>query len=682
MNFMQVVAKMEFADPSDSISRKYSSLLKECTRLKSLQEGNRVHTHMIIEGLDMNLVLVNRLVDMYGKCGCVMEARHTFDRLPDPNVYSWMALLSAYNNLGFASEVLTLHKQMCKSIVPDNYIFVIVLNACTSLLALEYGQEVHMQMSNIGTEMDAFVQSALINMYVHCGCIIDAYHIFIKADERNVVLWNAMILGHMQQGYCEEAVVLLREMLQEGILPDALTYVGAIQVCASMGLLEKARQHHMELVFFDYIADLTVSNALIDTYTKCGSFQDAWGVFVSMVKKDVVSFNVMIASFIQQGCNDKAISLYEQMKQDGLKPNETTFVSILRACTLLRDGEKGKKLHKEILKNGCKLNCFLASTLIDMYAKCGMIVDAYEVFCTTEDRNVVVWTAMITGYTQQGFGKESLDMFLKMEQNGVKPNEATMLSALKACSILGAEAMGQEINYQIKQSSLQRNTLVMNSLIEMHASCGNMKEALLAFKEMPERDVVSWTALIGGFAQQGFVKEALELFEQMLQEYVKPNAITFVTVLSACSHAGLVEEGYLHFFSMFSEHGVMPTSDIYACVVDLLGRAGHLEEAARVVINMGAQQTELAWRTLLGACRTSSNKSMAKFAMEQIIQLNPDNDAAYVLLHNTDDCTSNFVWSLEVDFLVVNTLSRFNVDASSCSRSGIHSEAKLVLCES
>ncbi|KAI5062641.1 hypothetical protein GOP47_0023180 [Adiantum capillus-veneris] len=675
---MQAAAKMEFTDPS---GKNYYSLLRESTRLKSLQEGHRVHTHMIIEGLDMNLVLANHLVDMYGKCGCVMEARHTFNHMPNHNVYSWMSLLSAYNNLGFASEVLALYKQMCTSIVPDKYIFVTIFNACTGLLALEYGQAAYIQMSKIGTEMDAFVQSSLINMYIDCGCIIDAYHIFIKTDGQNVVLWNAMILGYVQQGYYAEAMVLLGEMLQKGVIPDPITYVGAIQACADMQLLEKVRQYHMELVYFDYIADLTVSNTLIDTYTKCGSFQDAWGVFVSIVKKDVVSYNVMITSFIQQGFSEKAISLYGQMKQDSLKPNETTFVSILKACTHLRDGERGKKFHKEILKDGCKLNSFLASTLIDMYAKCGMIVDAYEVFCTTEDRNVVVWTAMITGYTQQGFGKESLDLFLKMEQKGVMPNAATMISVLKACSILGAEAMGQKVNDRIKQSSLQLDILVMNGLIEMHASCGNMQKALLAFNEMSERDVVSWTALIGGYAQQGFVKEALVFFKQMLQECVKPNAITFVAVLSACSHAGLIEEGYLHFFSMIREHGIVPTSDQYACMVDLLGRAGHLEEAARIIISMEVQHTELAWRTLLGACRTSSNKNLAKFAMKQIIELNPDNDAAYVLLCNTDDDSRNCFWSTQVDALGMNTLSGLSDDMSTCFKTMTSSEAKLVMSE-
>eukprot|EP00250_Pteridium_aquilinum_P009295 c18575_g2_i1 orf=318-1427(+) len=369
---MEAVVMMECTDPFNiqgSINT-YTSLLKECTRIKSLHDGKRAHMHMIIEGRDKNLVLANHLVDMYGKCGSVMEARHTFDRISDHNVFSWMAILSAYTNHGLPKEVLTLYSCIPGSVIPDKFIFVTVLKACTSLIALDYGRNAHVQMMKLGTEMDVFVQSALINMYIRCGSITDACHTFNETSERNVVLWNAMILGYVQQGYFKEAMELVEAMHQEGIVPDKVTFVGSLQVCASMGLLDEARQHHMELVIFEYDADLTVANTLIDTYTKCRSFQDACEVFTTMVERDVVSYNVMIASYVQQESSVKAISLYQKMRQDGIKPDETTFVSILKACTLLGDSERGEKFHRELLKEGCKLNAFLASTLVDMYAKC------------------------------------------------------------------------------------------------------------------------------------------------------------------------------------------------------------------------------------------------------------------------------------------------------------------------
>lgn len=630
----------------------YASLLRECLRMKSLQEGKRVHAHIIIDGLDMDLILANHVVDMYSKCGSVVEARHAFDRMPEHNVFSWMAILSAYANHGLANEVLKSYERMQGgSVVPDKFIFVTVLKACAGLSVLDCGQNAHLEMIKTGIDMDVFVQSTLINMYIKCGSIDDACHTFNDMSEHNVVSWNAMISGYVQQGYPEEAAKLFEEMQQEGVIPDKVTFVGALQVCASMRALEKAQQLHIQLVKLGFNSDLTVSNTLIDTYAKCESIHDAWEVFASITERDVVSWNVIIAAHVQPGSGEKAISLYQQMQQEAIKPNEATFVSILKACTILGDLERGKQFHKKVMKEGFKLNTFLASALVNMYAKCKRLEDAYEVFSNVEEKNVVVWTAMIAGYAQQGLGKEALSLYQRMEQSGLKPNEATLISILKACTSLGSVERGLQIYDQIRKSNLKTNTLVMNSLVEMYANCGSIDDAHLAFNEMSERDVVSWTAMIGGYAQQGLVKEALTLFEQMLKEGVKPNAVTFVSILSACSHAGLIDAGCHYFYSMTRDHGIIPTSDHCACMVDLLGRAGHLEEAADLITNMQTQPTELVWRTLLGACRTFSNEALANYAAEQILQLNPDNDAAYVLLSNMYGASSSCTEALELNEL-------------------------------
>lgn len=609
--------------------------LRKCLRMKDLHEGRSLHAQIVRGGMGVDVFIWNNVVDMYAKCGSIEDARRVFDRMPKHNVFSWTVIISAYVNQGFGEEALKLfHRMQLVGMVPDMFVFATVLQACATLAILEHGRNVHIEMINSGTKIDIFVLSTLIDMYTKCGSIDDAIRTFNKMCERSVVSWNVIISGCVEQGFPEKAVELFAAMHQEATVPDIVTFVSMLKACSSMGVLEKGKQLHMHIFKSTFHSDVSIANTLIDMYAKCGSIDDSWHVFSSMTERDVVSWNVIIAGYVQHSLVDTAISLYQQMKLEAVKPNEVTFVSILKACANLGALERGKQFHEQIIKGGFEMNIFVGSTLVDMFCKCGKLNDAYHVFDNMNERNVVSWTAMIEGYAQQGLGEKAFMLYEQMELHGVTPNQATFISILKACTSLSALEMGKRIHDQIRNSKLEMNNLLVNSLVEMYAKCGSIEDALLAFNEMSERDVVIWTSMIGGYAHQGLGKEALTMFEQMQQEGVKPSAITFVSVLSACSHAGFIDEGRQYFDSMVQDHGISPTADHYACMVDLLGRGGHLEEAADLIKNMLVQPTELVWRTLLSACRSFNNEELAGHAMKQILQLNPNNDAAYVLLSN------------------------------------------------
>ncbi|KAJ7540626.1 hypothetical protein O6H91_10G023400 [Diphasiastrum complanatum] len=369
-------------------------------------------------------------------------------------------------------------------------------------------------------------------------------------------------------------------------------------------------------------------------YAKCGCTQDARELFNNMSDRDVVSWNAMIAGYAQNGLGKEALALYEQMKQEGVQPDNVTFVLLLKACASLEVLEQGKRLHSDIIKRGFQLDVIVGNTLVDMYAKCGCTEDARELFNNMTERDVVSWNAMIAGYAQNGLGKEALALYEQMKQEGVQPDNVTCVLLLKACACLAALEQGKQIHADIIKRGFQSDVIVGSTLVDMYAKCGCTEDARELFNNMSERNVVSWTAMIAGYAQNGLGKEALALFEQMQREGTKPNEVTYICVLSACAQSRLVDEGRYVFYSMCKNHGVTPTMEHYACMVDLLGRAGCLVDAELFINKMPIQPGSVVWMSLLGAARNHGNVEIGRRAFDRVMKLEPKNAAPYVLLSN------------------------------------------------
>ncbi|KAJ7527644.1 hypothetical protein O6H91_16G064700 [Diphasiastrum complanatum] len=342
----------------------------------------------------------------------------------------------------------------------------------------------------------------------------------------------------------------------------------------------------------------------------------------------------MIAGYAQTGLGKEALALYEQMKQEGLQPNHVTFVLLLKACANLAALEQGKQLHSEIIKRGFQSDVVVASTLVDMYAKCGCTEDARELFNNISERDVVSWTAMIAGYAQNGPAHEALALYEQMKQAGFAPDKVLFVLLLKACASLAALKQGKQLHSEIIKRGFQSDVVVTSTLVDMYAKCGCTEDARELFDNMSERNVVSWTAMIAGYAQNGLAQEALALFEQMHREGTKPNEVTYISVLSACAHSGLVDQGQYVFDSMCKNHGVTPTREHYACMVDLLGRAGCLDDAELFVNKMPIQPDNVVWMTLLGAARNHGHVEIGRRAFDRVVKLEPKYAAPYVLLSN------------------------------------------------
>ncbi|KAH8932812.1 hypothetical protein BDL97_19G095000 [Sphagnum fallax] len=392
---------------------------------------------------------------------------------------------------------------------PDNFTFVQVINACAGLGALEVGRNFHEQIIQSGYESDVFVHNGLVGMYVKCGSIEDAGRVFNKMPSQDVVTWTTMISGHVKCGQGQKALELFQQMQHAGVQPDSVTFVGVLNACASVVALEQGRCVHQQILQSGLESDVFVGSSLVDMYAKCGSIEDAWSVFNKMPYRDVVTWNAMVLGHVKCGQGQKALELFQQMQQEGVQPDSVTFVGVLNACASVVVLEDGRFAHEQIIERGWDSDVFVGSSLVDMYAKCGSMEDAWSVFNKMPSRNVLTWTAMILGHVKCGKGRKALELFQQMQQEGVQPNSVTFVGVLNACASVVALEEGRCAHEQIIERGWDSDVFVGSSLVDMYTKCGTMEDAWRVFRRMPSRNVVSWNAILGGCAMHGHGKEAL-----------------------------------------------------------------------------------------------------------------------------------------------------------------------------
>jgi pentatricopeptide repeat protein len=452
--------------------------------------------------------------------------------------------------------------------------------------------------------------------------------------QSNIFSWNSRLARYVKAGQHENALELFQQMQQEGMIPDGFTFVQLLNACASLRALEEGRHIHMQIIQQGCESDAYVGSSLVDMYAKCGSIEDAWRVFNRMPTRNVVAWSAMILGYVKSGQGQKALELFHQMQHEGVQPDPVTFVGVLTACARVVALEEGRHVHEEIVQAGVESNVFVSNSLVDMYAKCGSMEDAWKVFNRMPTRNVVAWSAMILGHVKCGQGHKALALYRQMQQEGVEPDPITFVGVLNACASVAALEEGRHVEEQIIQSNYDTDIFLDSSLVDMYAKCGSLEDAWRVFNRMPIRDMVSWTAMLGGYAMHGRGKEALRHFEQMCEKGVEIDKITFVSLLSACSHGGLVDEGLHYFESMHLVYGISATVEHYACMIDLLGRSGCLEEAEDLIKIMFCAPHAAVWMALLGACSIHGNVEMGEHVAKQVFELDPGNAAAYVLLSN------------------------------------------------
>uniref|UniRef100_A0A0E0EZD5 HORMA domain-containing protein n=2 Tax=Oryza meridionalis TaxID=40149 RepID=A0A0E0EZD5_9ORYZ len=420
----------------------------------------------------------------------------------------------------------------------------------------------------------------------------------------------------------------------------------AISAAARLPSVVVGSQFHVLSLKLSLASDTFVLNALINMYSSCNYPASARLVLDSAPQgaSDVVSWNTIIAGYIRGGMPNKALQSFHQMAKEQVRLDEVTLLNVLVACARTGAMKVGRLCHALVVLNGFEINCYIGSSLVSMYAKCGMVEEARRVFNRMPERNVVCWTSMIAGCTQSGRFKEAVDLFRDMQIAGVKADDATIATVVSSCGQMGALDLGRYLHAYCDGHGLGKELSVKNSLIDMYSKCGDVNKAYQIFRGLTKRDVFTWTVMIMGFAMNGLCVEALDLFAQMEgEDKVMPNEVIFLGVLTACSHGGLVEQGYHHFHRMSKVYNLVPRIEHYGCMVDLLGRAKLLAEAEQFIKDMPVTPDVVVWRSLLFACRASGQVRLAEYAAERIEQLEPKRCGGHVLLSNVYATTSRWV---------------------------------------
>ncbi|CAM6118183.1 unnamed protein product [Calypogeia fissa] len=458
----------------------------------------------------------------------------------------------------------------------------------------------------------------------------------------NPFSWNKKLATFVKDGQYGKTLDLFREMERDGIVPDTFTFVQVLHACASMQDLEEGRRIHGLIIQNGCELDVFVGSGLINMYSKCGSPDEGRVVFDKMPVRNVVVWNAMIQGYGTCRQADKALELSSQMARERIEPDKVTFAAILTACIGMAALEEGRRIHASIIDRSLESDVKVGTGLVVMYAKCGSMEDAHQVFNKLEARHVVAWNNMIMGYVKSGQGHTALGVFYQMQVETVEPDTFTFLGVLNACASIGFLEEGRRIHAMVVDKGLESDVSVGNALIDMYSKCGNIQEATGVFNKMLSFNVVSFTAMLGGYAGHGKAKEALMLFEQMCQQRIEMNWTTFFCLLCACSHAGLVEKGTQYFQSMVSNYGILPRAEHYVCMVDLLGRVGRLDEAEELLKKMSCEPNVHVWNALHRACRVHDNVHMGERATRKIRALDLKNVSGYVMLSNVYAAANNW----------------------------------------
>lgn len=428
------------------------------------------------------------------------------------------------------------------------------------------------------------------------------------------------------------AIELYHRMKILGIMPNNFTYPFLFIACANLLALGHGRIAHSSVFKIGLDRDAHVTHTLITMYSKCGQLGCARKVFDEIDRWDLVSWNSMISGYSKMGFAGEAVGLFRDMRTAGFKPDEMTLVSVLGACGDLGDFSLGTWIHHFVAENNMLVNAYLGSALIGMYSKCGEPFSAKRVFDEMPKKDLVTWNAMITGFVQSGLSNEAIMLFNVMKREKVNPDQITLSGVLSACASVGALDLGKWVDAYASQSGFQQDIHVCTALVDMYAKCGCLDDALRIFQNMSQRNDVSWNAMISALAFHGQAREALSVFDCMLKEggTVRPNDATFVGVLSACVHAGLVDEGRRLFSLMGSSFKLVPKIEHYSCMVDLLSRAGCIHEAWDFVEKMPEKPDEVTLGALLSACKKVRNVDLSERVMQLLLNMESSNSWNYI----------------------------------------------------
>ncbi|THG14239.1 pentatricopeptide repeat-containing protein At3g20730-like [Camellia sinensis] len=466
--------------------------------------------------------------------------------------------------------------------------------------------------------------------------MVDSRKVFDRMSERSLVTWTALVSGYSQNGYSEEALVVFSAMHRIGVKANQFTYGSALRACTSMMCLDRGNQIQGCIQKSRLVKNLFVQSALVDLHSKCGKLEDACYIFESMPERDVVSWNAMIGGNVVQGFADDALRLFRSMLRAGTIPDSFTLGSIMKAFVGGSSLMKVIQIHGFIIQLGCESHNVLIGSLIDAYAKCGSVRIAYRIYKSTLKKDTMACTALITGYASEDiYSRDAFDLFNEMRQMHMGIDNVILCSILNICADTASLDLGRQIHALVVKCQSKHDVAMGNTLIDMYSKSGEIEDAEQVFNEMKQKNVISWTSLIAGYGKDGYGHKAIAMYKKMEYEGLKPNDVTFLTLLFACSHAGLTTEATECFNNMIGKYNILPRAEHYSCIVDIFARGGKLEEAYILIQKMNIKPNASLWGAILGACNIYGDMSLGEVAARHLFNIEPEKSVDYVVLAGT-----------------------------------------------
>ncbi|KAM0936871.1 putative tetratricopeptide-like helical domain superfamily, DYW domain-containing protein [Dioscorea sansibarensis] len=632
-------------------SAPFASLLQRCLLSKNALVGKSIHGHFVKTGLIFSTYLANNLINVYSKLGFSADACLLFDEMPLKNMFTWNSILSMYAKSGcmgvagqlfdempardsvtwttmivgckqmgwFESSVRVFIDMVWNGVPLTEFTFANVLAACAAMEGLSVGRKVHSFVVKLGMSSCIPVSNSLLSMYGKSGNLEMARVVFDRLKSRSLSSWNAMISLYAQSGRLDLALAQFEQMTEHSIVSW---------------------------------------NAMIAGYNQNGLDFEALRFFTRMLNESsMVPDNFTLTSVLSACANLGMLRLGEQVHAHIVRHEIVCKGELGNALISMYSKSGGVEIAERIMKHSIssELNLISSTALLEGYVKLGELRPARKIFELMRNPDVVAWTAMVVGYVQNGYHNDAMELFRLMVTEGPEPNNYTLAAILSVCSSSAMQDHGKQIHSRAIKARGGLSVSVCNALITMYAKSGNLPAARRVFDQVRfGREPISWTSMIIALAQHGFGEEAIKLFEEMLFSGIQPDHITYVGVISACTHAGLVEEGKSYYAMMQNKHKIEPTSSHYACMIDLFARSGLLKEAEEFIKALPMEPDAIAWGSLLAACKVHKNADMAKFAAKKLLAIDPENSGAYSALANVYSACGRWndaakIWKLMKD---------------------------------
>ncbi|KNA09538.1 hypothetical protein SOVF_152640 [Spinacia oleracea] len=596
-----------------------------------LFHGETLHGCVIKHGVDNQVSVVTSLISMYEKLGDVQSAAKVFTWMPHKNILAWNSIVSAYVHHGLSQTSLNaVHEMQVSGIEADSISIVNIFSACSELEELRLGKSAHAITMRKGFDSDIIVLNSILGFYSSCHQLHSSFKVFDLIASKNTISWNTMISGCAYNGEMRKAAAFFSGMQLEGVQPDVVSLISILPSLNESSNLAQGMNLHAFALKLCFTFDVTLANALISMYSSRGDLDSAAMIFHAMTDRCLVSWNSLLTSYRCHNLHKEVIILVKKMIKDGQNPNYITLLNILPGCSTLL---QGKSVHSYAIRIGAMLQTPFLTSLICMYSRFNNIISCFLLFEAGDKLDVSLWNVMMSVLLEARELEKAVSIFCELLQTEVKVDYITILSLVSACiQINSISVTNSVLAFVIKNGFLQETT-VGNSFIDLYAKCGDIQMARKVFKSLLEKDTVSWSVMINGYGLHGDGEGAVSLFSEMEDSGIKPDSITYRSILSACSHSGLTDQSNIILNSM-QKKGIQPTIEDYGCVLDLLSRKGLLFEAYAIVKRMQGGVSVSILESLLGGCMVHGNVEIGEKVGEFLIYKDPENVAAYVTLHN------------------------------------------------